>query len=249
MSCKGCCKFPHGKSHTLIALIFSIAAYGCAVNTAYDCHLVSGDAAAALEEGIFRYPPQGQTIGLGLFRFEDTFQNDECVTWTQNAYDNLLDNKWKASAWMAVCANVCLGISMISIICMTCMALPDKFIKVIGLLLFFGFFFESLVFIVYSSDVCTTFACSFSAGSGTGVAAIILALVSAAVVCKFPPYVDDFLPGTVQDTETPGTVTIKTVMEPDGTKKTITTTVNPDGSHTVEEVIEELVEKPAAAPY
>jgi len=129
------------------------------------------------------------------------------------------------------------------------MALPDKFIKLIGLLLFFAFFFESLIFIVYSSDVCTTFACSFSAGSGTGVAAIILALVSAAVVCKFPPYVDDFLPGTVQDTETPGTVTIKTVMEPDGTKKTITTTVNPDGSHTVEEVIEELVEKPAAAPY
>jgi len=196
MSCKGCCKFPHGKSHTLIALIFSIAAYGCAVNTDYNCHLVSRDTAQALD-GIFRYPTQGQAL-----RFDQTFQNDDCFRWTQNhAYDNLLDSKWKASAWMAVCANVCLRISMISIICMTCMALPDKFIKLIGLLLFFAFFFESLIFIVYSSDVCTTFACSFSAGSGTGVAAMILALVSAAVVCKFPPYVDDVLPGKVQDTE------------------------------------------------
>ena len=204
-------KFPYGKSHTIIALIFSIAAYGCAVNTTYDCHLVSGDTAPALDS-IFRYPPQGQTFGLGLSRFEETFQNDDCVTGTQSAYDKILDVKWKAAAWMAVCANVCLRISMISIICMTCMALPAKIIKVIGLLLFFGFFFESLVFIIYSSDVCRTFACSFSARSGTGVAAMILALLSAAVVCNFPPYVDDFLPGTIQDTETPRTLTIKTII-------------------------------------
>lgn len=226
---------PHGK-FSILTLIISIAAYVCAVHTAYSCQFVTvpiGD--------LGFYSSQEIKFGLGLWSYEDILGDNSfsCIEWNDSADSDILDATWIAARWLALCANVCIGIAIISCIVMTCIPLPVAIIKclVFGLLCL-GFFFESLVFIAFSSDVCSNINCQFSAGAGTAVAALILAMIAAAFAFKIPPCEPgNFTPGAPFLDEGlvggPGTVKVQTTLEPDGTKKTVTTTVNADGSCTV----------------
>ena len=206
------------------------------MHTAYSCRFVVVDIS-----DVFPFATQGLNIGLGLWSYEDIRDDDNfsCIEWNDSSNDDILDATWIAARWLALCANVCIGIAIISTIVMTCIPLPDAIIKclVFGLLSL-GFLFESLVFIAFSSDVCSNVTCQFSAGAGTAAAALILAMIAAAIAFKIPPWESgDYTAGGVIRGEglvgAPGTVKIQSTIEPDGTKKTITTTVNADGSCTV----------------
>jgi hypothetical protein len=224
---------------TVSALIFAVLAYGCAVNTAVTCDFVRVKKSPGylLNDDLFEnLEVQTGRLGIGLWNFEDILNNDDyyssCIEFN-NSNDDFLDAKWKAARSMSVVANACLGISVLSCIVMMCLALPIVFVKLILALLVLGCLCESLVFIAFASNVCDYISdCQFSSGAGTAVAASVLALIAAAFVSKLPqPHdkPDEFVPRS----DEPGTVTVKTTVEPDGTTKTITSTVNADGSLTV----------------
>ncbi len=124
-----------------------------------------------------------------------------CSSWsnTLSAYE--LDAPWNAARAFAIGADICIVIATMSCLVMTCAAVPTLVIKMTACLFFLGFLFESLIFIAFSSDVCTTtFSCKFNSGAGTAIAAILFAFFAAVAAAKIPPpnVDEDFIPGEGQ---------------------------------------------------
>jgi hypothetical protein len=232
---------------TISALIFAVLACGCAVMTNVTCNFVRVKTPGnVLNDDLFPSNFEAQTgrLGIGLWNFEDYLNNDHdghyyssCIMFN-NTTDDFLDDKWKAARSMSVVANACLGISVLSCFAMMCLALPNFFFKFVAALLFLGCLCESLVFIVFASDMCNISDCQFSSGAGTAVAASVLALFAVSCVptniLKPNDEPEAFVPGTGEQVHSneAGTATavVKTTVEPNGTTKTITSTVNADGS-------------------
>lgn len=103
------------------------------------------------------------------------------------------------------------------------------------------------IFLINSSEVCTvSTSCSFSTGGGLAIGALLAYVGASLLFCAarnedadgdkggdMLPHATGAAAGPV-----PGTVTVEKVEHADGTVVTRTTTVNADGSQTVEETTE-----------
>lgn len=147
---------------------------------------------------------------------------------------------------MAVIANICGGITMIICICLSCVSIPMGLLKFTSILTLCAGFFQCLVFIWFANDACDSYGCTFSHSAGLAIGASILYLLNACCIKRIGPYVsgdEQFTPGAAaaqapaQDPP-PGAVQVTVTNLPDGTKKTVRTVVNADGSKTVTETIE-----------
>ncbi len=106
------------------------------------------------------------------------------------------------------------------------------------------------IFLINKSETCTVNTnCSFSLGGGLAIGAILSYVVASVLFFAAKDQGDDedgekrgeALPqatATAAAGPAAGTVTVEKVEMPDGTVVTKTTTVNADGSHTVEETTE-----------
>ena len=108
------------------------------------------------------------------------------------------------------------------------------------------------IFLINKSETCTVNTnCSFSLGGGLAIGAILSYVVASVLFCAAKDQGDDedgekvlgeVLPQATATATAAGpaagTVTVEKVEMPDGTVVTKTTTVNADGSHTVEETTE-----------
>ena len=134
------------------------------------------------------------SFGLGLWSIETYFYSGgyiytECGSWSDNLNSYLADGAWNSARGFAICADICIGIATIACIVMTCASVPTLVIKMTAGLFLIGFLFESLVFIAFSSDVCSsTFSCKFSSGAGTAIAALLFALIAAVTAANIRPH-------------------------------------------------------------
>lgn len=123
---------------------------------------------------------------------------------------------------------------------MACFSFDTSWTKLCGWCLLLASLFEFLTFTGFASGICEGNQCTFSIGAGLAILGGVNAFLTAGIFMKIQPYQapptaglaipgGDLAPGTVQVTEE---------MLPDGTKKTIKTTVNEDGSRVVEETVE-----------
>lgn len=105
----------------------------------------------------------------------------------------------------------------------------------------------SCIFLVNSSEVCrVSTSCSFSAGGGLAIGALVAYVGASLLFCaarseeNTDDKGDDQLPYAAATAAgpAPGTVTVEKVEHANGTVVTKTTTVNADGSQTVEETTE-----------
>lgn len=233
--------FPHG-SMSGWALLWTIIAYSFAFNASYGCFYVTAQIPDDTPLGIIT----GGSLGFGLLSYSDPltdFRQDfsyQCFAWTPSAADYFFDASWKTARAFGVMGNLSTGIPMIAAILMSCMSLSKGILKIFTYVLFFGSLCELLTFIAFSSDVCTEYNCEFDVGAGLAIGGSIAAFIGGYIFSKLPDVDgENFMPGAMISGGQPaGTVTVQETIEPDGTKKTVKTTVNVDGSQTVEETIQ-----------
>ena len=99
-------------------------------------------------------------------------------------------------------------------------------------------FCDTVTFVAFASKFTSSpYNGRFYVGPGLAIAAACFSLVTGLLCCKLPVAKRAETAPPAQAYQ-PGTVTVTETMMPDGTKKIVKTTVNPDGSQTVEETIE-----------
>lgn len=180
------------------------------------------------------------TSGIGLYSFERP--NGYCELWTESQVQSF-DSSFKAALAFGYLANLSAIISIIMLIITTCLPFPPVLMKVTGCLVATTALAECFTFLFFASDFCDEGSCKFGGAAGIAIVAILVALLTAATVFKIPPVIKPDNSPPVP--EQPGTVTKTETTMPDGTTKTVTTTVNTDGSKTVEEKVVENDEEAA----
>lgn len=240
-----------------LALVFSFIAYAVGVTANNGCYYVTIDLSEETDVDL----PSIQDFGFGLWSRQDNWDNHPfdtviyyCVEYPQSDIDYFFDSKWKAARAMAILAGICGGVTFIICICLSCVSIQSKtFLHFTVFLSAAAGFFQSLTFIAFSSDICKEYGCSFGWCAGSAIAAMFLYWINAFILSRIPPYVGNeqeelYTPAAVPVTQDPppGSVSVTQTVLPDGTKKTIRTTVNADRSKTVEETIEYPAAIPAA---
>lgn len=120
------------------------------------------------------------------------------------------------------------------------MSLPRLVLRIMTYMMFFGSFCEALTFIAFASEICTEYNCIFELGAGLAVGGVVSSFIAGIFYHHCMP-ADDSIPASATAggmAKPPGTVTVTETVEPDGTMRTVKTTVNADGSQTVEETIQ-----------
>jgi len=185
-----------------------------------------------------------QNFGFGLFSRESPTEN-YCTNYSANEESLFVDEKWREARAMSLLANVCGGITVIIAICLSCVSIPQMFLKQTAGLSFFAGLFQCLTFIYFASDACDEFDCRFSQGAGVAVGATVMYMFNTFILLKIPPYEgheEQFTPATNAQDPPPGSVQVTVTEMPDGSKKTTRTVVNADGSKTVTETMEQPAE-------
>ena len=157
---------------------------------------------------------------------------------------------------LAVASAFCYMIFSWCGLCCGCLIRPIRI--VLGVLVLISAPLVGCIFLINKSETCTVNTnCSFSLGGGLAIGAILSYVVASVLFCAAKDQGDDedgekrgeVLPQATATATAAGpavgTVTVEKVEMPDGTVVTKTTTVNADGSHTVEETTE--TPAPAAA--
>jgi hypothetical protein len=232
------------------ALLFSIISYCFAINASYGCFYVT---ASVPDDTIIGIINEG-TLGFGLFSYSDPLNayydlTYSCITYSYDVAEYFFDAAFQAARAFGVMGNIAIGVPMIAAILLSCMTLSKGILKIFTIMLFFGSLCEILTFVIFASEMCSNYNCKFNVGAGLAIGGCLSAFVTGMFFAKIPPVDDeDFFPGEMTGgggQPAPGTVTVQETLEPDGTKKTVKTTVNADGSQTVEETIE----RPQAQAY
>jgi hypothetical protein len=250
--CEGCCVFPHGKG-SICAMILAIITCAFSYSASGGCYYAQVGASLTTAGPVIA---PGTTAGWGLYSFEDATPLDSlgsgvnytCYAYTQEQIDEM-DAPFVSARLFAMFGNGFLAISMFLLMIASCMQFNQGALWAIMTMLMIGGTFYTLTFLFYASNkICGQYGCTFSIGSGLAIGAILFAFITAAMVFKLPSNSSPFgvneapMGGAsgrqVQQQQpqafAPGTQTITETVMPDGTKKITKTTVNADGSKTVE---------------
>jgi len=188
---------------------------------------------------------QDSEAAFGLFSYEDGFESDGDFNWICYAYSDeqldQLDSTFKTARGIAVVANAMIGLSMIFIAFQCCIQYSPVALKLMGALMVAGGICQAATFTIFQSDLCSDpYECKFYLGAGICIAAVITALITGILTTCLPRAVEPFASdngGRAREPFEPGTVTETETIMPDGTTKITRTTVNQDGSKTIEETV------------
>jgi hypothetical protein len=186
-------------------------------------------------------------IGFGGHEQLPVGTSSYCVVWSSRLRDTYFDGAWKSGLAFAVLATIFSGVAMILSFFFACFSFDTIWIKVCGYMLMMASLFEFLTFIGFASDICSNSSCKFSVGAGLAILGGVNALLTAGMFSKIPPYEEPQIsPGLniAGDDLAPGTVQVTEQVLPDGTKRTIKTTVREDGSRVVEETVQVSATEP-----
>lgn len=225
-------------------MLLSVCTYICVLISTNACFYVQ------IEGFLVDVPPNfgvssvSRTSGVGLFTYQDRFDSDfTCSAYTSDMVEDApyFDASFTTARVFGGLANGFIALSMVLLIVMSCMEFAPAAIKGVGCMLIAGSVFELLTFTIFGSDLCEQFtSCKFSVGAGFAIAAFTLSFMTGMLCFKIPPVKEreNFMPPPAPQPQV-GTQTTTEVIMPGGTKKVTKTTVNADGSKTVEETVTE----------
>jgi hypothetical protein len=223
-------------------MILGISSYLFAISSSWGCYYVEIGAS-------FTQSLPGVTgnyrSGVGLFSYEDVFDYRHnngltCYYYSSEQIDTF-DGAFRTARVFGILANICIGISMLLLIGLSCFEYSQLSLHCIGSLLLVGALFEMLTFILFGSELCA-YGCDFYIGAGLTVACVIVSSIATLIVFHVPPAREREVYASPEQAVVPyapGTETLTQTIMPDGTKKMTKTTVHGDGSKTVEETIDE----------
>jgi hypothetical protein len=148
------------------------------------------------------------------------------------------DASYRAARAFGTISLTILNIWVLMLVAMQCVTFSPSAIKFLAFVSFVAGLFSWLTLLLFTSELCNLFSCQFSIGASMVIPVSMLAMVNAALIYKLPlsvvAYNDDL---TVPTLLIPGTTDVSETVLEDGSKKIVKTTVNQDGSLTVEETI------------
>ena len=228
-----CSVFPHGR-RSVYVLLASILAYVLASQSSGTCYYMQVD---FLDGPLVSFNsvwvgPGGHNRG-----------SDYCDLWSQTERDFYFDDTLNAAFGMASAANITAFICAIGSCVLSCVVCNISCVKSFGVASFIEAVLGLLGLVSLTSDFCDRYNCTFGIGAGLTIPAAIVACIAGWLYLTTPPYQAEGMitvaaPAAPAMDAPPGSVQVVQETLPDGTKKTIRTTVNADGSKTVEETIE-----------
>jgi len=239
----GCCTFPHGVL-SIYSLICAIIAFVVTANTVQGCWYLKIDGSLApLPPDYYTTNTAVQYTGVGLLTFE--YRNvgsvqgyGYCYEYTDYMVNNFLDGPMLAARGFGYTVYVLTAICMIFLIVTSCLEFSVIALKGVGFLMIMSSILTMLTFVAFASKFTSApYNGRFYVGPGLAIAASFFSFITGLICCKLPAAKRTETASPAQAYQ-PGTVTVTETMMPDGTKKIVKTTVNPDGSQTVEETIE-----------
>lgn len=233
--------FPHGR-RSVFVLLASLVAYFLNGSSAGTCYYMEVD---SLDGPLLSFDPVW--VGPAGHNLDNSWCDPWSDTERQFYFDSAMDTGFGMASASGLLALICaIGACVLS--CATC---ETCCLKCLGVSFIVEGIFCLLSLIVLSSEFCDKYNCTFGIGAGLTIPAAIAAGVAGGFFITTPPYVDaesgviatPVIASTsaVQEAVTdapPGSVQVVQEYLPDGSKKTIRTTVNTDGSMTVQETIE-----------
>jgi hypothetical protein len=214
-------------------MLFAIVAYILATNATNRCKYWISD--TDITQTI-----NGQA-GIGLFSYEGLGSDGQsyCFAYTQQQMQSFWDGPFITGYAFAILANMCLGIALLLLFFVCCFDFGRCMISSIGCLSLFGGLFMALTFVSYASFITKPpFNATFSTASGLAIGTVFAAFITSLLIGSAPP-AEPPLEQTGVPAFAPGTVTTTETILPNGSKKIVKTTVNPDGSQTVTETVEQ----------
>ena len=192
-----CCRaLPHGSYSLLVVVMSSVGWLSSLFQDACDYAIVSGPVVQELHptfkaESTIPYLEFGMAAYRlptlnSLGNYTDTFTG----VCTEYPPDELLDGRWKFAQISSFIALVLGGASSLFIWCSTCFIFSRVTWKWTGYSLIVASICQSLVYIWFTTQMCTWNTCSLSFGSQTDIIAVVCwFLAGLLVVCKYPvPY-------------------------------------------------------------
>lgn len=188
-----------------------------------------------LDDDYFYYASSGY-IYFGLFSIEGS--DGSCLAWDTSAFAGA----WKFAQAMAILATIIGIIALGFTLSLSCVSMPNLMLKILSLAYILA---GACLILTLSARAGCGEGCSLSVGGSLAIVAPIIYFITAVLVFKTPLY--DYEGTTTNVQEQPhvsGDNTTVTITElPDGSRKTVKTTIDEHGNKTIEETIEEPEEE------
>ena len=128
---------------------------------------------------------------IGPFGYQQLGTDDNgfvCATYNDAQLDTLVDASWKTARAFAVMANICNGITMLFLICTSCVMYKPNALRIIAALAFCGSVCGMCVFSLFGSWVTNPPQNGrFHLGAGLGLIGALCSVVTGFMVLKIPP--------------------------------------------------------------
>ena len=175
--------------------------------------------------------------------FGHNVNGNYCNAWSQSQRDFYFDDTLNAAFGMAGASSLLALICTIGSCVLSCAICNMGCVKCLGVTFFVEAVLGLLSLVSLTSNFCDIYNCTFGIGAGLTIPAAIVACIAGWLFMTTPPHQTEGMitiaaPAAPAMDAPPGSVQVVQETLPDGTKKTIRTTVNADGSKTVEETIE-----------
>jgi hypothetical protein len=227
---------------SMIALVLTLVAFILGINATWTCKYLQINGYINPPEYFSNTALYGRR-GVGLLSYEAPSSDGGswyCYGYTEDDIQQTpwLDASFKAAYSMAVIANVFLGVPMLMMLVIGCVRFHLLAIKGLAFMELLGSVCMMLTLVILNSALAKApFYGNFYIGPGLAIAASVVGFVAGLVILKIPEARDDLADQPTPQAFQPGTVTTTETDMPDGTKKIVKTTVNPDGSQTVTETV------------
>jgi len=178
-----CCAFPHGMT-SVYALLLGISSVMLALASSWACYFVSVDFVFLNNEPEQIIHTGGMTMGLLSYEDITSSNNLRCVSYSDQQTKEF-DGYFQAARGCALLATILLGISVLFLICLSCLSVKPSTITILSGIVLLGAFLQTMTFLIFlSSFSCED--CQFSIGAFLSILAVVVSFVNGAVICHIP---------------------------------------------------------------
>jgi hypothetical protein len=223
--------YPNGKIG-IAAVAVSIVGFVLATVASFSCRFFNSEDAELQDYnfGMGAFKWYATSLGCQSYDFFDGYRDDGSY------FDFEVGAMTKVARAMGILGTVLGVLALVATLCLSCVSMPNVVLKIVSTMYLISGACVMLSWTLLSDCQELLYdTCKVGRGAVMSIIALCFYFAAAAIVFKIPLY-----ESTESSKQAPRkTVTIKVLSLPDGSKKTIKTTIDKNGNKTIEETIEE----------
>jgi len=168
----------------MYAMILGISSFLLVMTASWGCYFAAADF-VFVGNSQKQYQNAGG-MGIGFFSFEDKAASSDlpCKLYSTEQVETF-DTIFQIARYLSIASNILIGAGMIILVCLACIAVRRRVIKLISAILILGALCHGSTFIIYASDeVCES--CEFMFGSGLSIICTMTTIINAIVTYRMP---------------------------------------------------------------